>query len=38
MKKSVIVRKTMGELKKAQLSAFYFDSNLIKSAGPSSTS
>ncbi|CDW81023.1 UNKNOWN [Stylonychia lemnae] len=32
MKNSVIIRKTIGELKRAQLNVFYFDSNLTKSA------
>jgi hypothetical protein len=32
MKNTVIVRKTVGELKRAQLNVFYFESNLVKSA------
>eukprot|EP00347_Sterkiella_histriomuscorum_P021947 403332216 len=31
---SVIIRKTVGELKRDQNSIFYFDSNLMKSSGP----
>lgn len=35
MKNAVIVRKTtMGELKKSQIGSYYYDSTLVKSAGP----
>lgn len=34
MKNSVIVRKTVGEIKRQHLNVYYFDSNLTKSCGP----